>query len=139
MIMITHDLSVVSEMADDVIIMYAGKIVEKAKSRDLFTNPLHPYTEGLLNCIPKIDDEDKEELEVIIGSVPRPEDMPVGCRFTDRCPYAQQICKDHQPPMVEHGPQMVSCWKYTDEWDPEKEGDYVKSDASREVAAARNA
>jgi oligopeptide/dipeptide ABC transporter ATP-binding protein len=139
MIMITHDLSVVSEMADDVIIMYAGKIVEKAKSRDLFKNPLHPYTEGLLNCIPKIEDEDREELEVIIGSVPTPENMPLGCRFTDRCPYAQKMCKDHEPPLVEHEEQMVSCWKYTNQWIPEKEGDYANSDSSREIAATRNA
>jgi oligopeptide/dipeptide ABC transporter ATP-binding protein len=138
-IMITHDLSVVSEMADDVIIMYAGKIVEKAKSRDLFRQPLHPYTEGLLNCIPKIDDEDKEELDVIIGSVPSPENMPSGCRFIDRCPYAQQKCKNIEPPMVEHENRMVSCWKYTDEWDSEKEGDYVNADASREIAATSNA
>lgn len=135
-VMITHDLSVVSEMADDVVVMYAGKIVEYGNSRELFKHPLHPYTEGLLNCIPKIDDNDREELEVIIGSVPRPDNMPIGCRFFDRCPYARSMCKDNEPPLVVKGLQKVSCWKFTDRWDMGKEWGDVDRDTAEGIAAS---
>lgn len=137
-VMITHDLSVVSEMADDVVVMYAGKIVEYGNSRELFKNPLHPYTEGLLNCIPKLEDtDDREELDVIVGSVPSPDNMPAGCRFFDRCQYARSLCKHHAPPIVEEGQQQVSCWKYTNEWDNGEEWGNVDRDASKEFAASK--
>lgn len=136
-VLITHDLSVVSEMADDVVVMYAGKIVEYGNSRELFNQPLHPYTEGLLNCIPTIDDDDREELEVIIGSVPSPDNMPVGCRFFDRCPYARSMCKDNEPPLVEKGTQKVSCWKFTDQWDMGKEWEDVDRNIKAEIATSK--
>lgn len=128
-IMITHDLAVVSETADDVLVMYAGKGVEHASRKALFSNPLHPYTQGLLDCIPDVDgDENIEELYVIKGTVPTPEQMPKGCRFADRCPFAQKICVDQAPPHVQYNDeQSVSCWKYTEEWKTEEEGQFVGS------------
>ncbi|MDQ0338530.1 peptide/nickel transport system ATP-binding protein/oligopeptide transport system ATP-binding protein [Caldalkalibacillus uzonensis] len=126
--MITHDLGVVAEMADDVLVMYAGKAVEYAARKDLFTRPLHPYTQGLLNCIPKLEDEEKREyLHIIKGSVPSPDQMPPGCRFVDRCPFAQQMCLEVAPPLVQMDDQQVACWKYTQDWDPKKEGEYVNA------------
>jgi len=108
--LITHDLGVVAEMAQRVIVMYAGKIVEQADVRSLFQNPLHPYTEGLLRSIPSINKE-KERLYVIEGMVPNPVRMPAGCRFNPRCPYAMDICREQEPSLVEVGGRLVSCWR----------------------------
>jgi oligopeptide/dipeptide ABC transporter ATP-binding protein len=138
-IMITHDLAVVSEMADRVLVMYAGKAVEYGSRRAIFDNPLHPYTDGLMKCIPDVDDEEeREELFVIKGSVPAPDAMPSGCRFGDRCPYAQGMCLENNPPLVtidDH--HSVSCWKYTDEWNKEKEGELYESSIG-EIAAGKS-
>jgi oligopeptide/dipeptide ABC transporter ATP-binding protein len=137
-IMITHDLAVVAEMADDVLVMYAGKAVEYASREALFSTPLHPYTQGLLQCIPDVDEEDKEELYVIKGTVPSPDNMPKGCRFVDRCPFAQEMCKHEVPPLVRYNTdQSVSCWKYTDQWDEKREGE-VFGAGNKEVAAAKS-
>ena len=95
-LLITHDLGVVAEMCDRVAVMYAGKIVEMAPVEALFDNPLHPYTEGLLKSIPRIEDV-VEELHNIEGTVPNPLDLPPGCAFADRCPYAQDICRSEEP------------------------------------------
>lgn len=135
-IMITHDLAVVSEMADTVLVMYAGKAVEYGSRDSIFKNPLHPYTQGLMKCIPDVDaDEDVEELFVIKGSVPSPEAMPAGCRFADRCPFAQEVCRTHSPDLVQADPQhTVSCWKYTDQW---KEGE-TNGAAIREIAVSKS-
>jgi len=138
-IMITHDLAIVSEMADTVLVMYAGKAVEYGSRKAVFKNPLHPYTQGLMKCLPDVDaEEDVEELFVIKGSVPSPDAMPAGCRFVDRCPYAQEICKTHAPSInnidEEHS---VSCWKYTDKWIKEKEGELYES-SIREIAATKS-
>jgi oligopeptide/dipeptide ABC transporter ATP-binding protein len=135
-IMITHDLAVVSEMADTVLVMYAGKAVEYGSRDSIFKNPLHPYTQGLMKCIPDVDaDEDVEELFVIKGSVPSPEAMPAGCRFVDRCPFAQEICRTHSPDLEQADPQhTVSCWKYTDQW---KEGE-TNGAAIREIAVSKS-
>lgn len=135
-IMITHDLAVVSEMADTVLVMYAGKAVEYGSRDSIFKNPLHPYTQGLMKCIPDVDaDEDVEELFVIKGSVPSPESMPAGCRFADRCPFAQEICRTHSPDLEQADPQhTVSCWKYTDQW---KEGE-TNGAAIREIAVSKS-
>jgi oligopeptide/dipeptide ABC transporter ATP-binding protein len=137
-IMITHDLAVVSEMADTVLVMYAGKAVEYGSKASVFSNPLHPYTQGLMKCIPDVDaEEDVEELFVIKGSVPSPDAMPAGCRFVDRCPFAQEMCRHHAPEIAtvneEHS---VSCWKYTDKWNSNKEGDIY--DFISESAAAKS-
>jgi oligopeptide/dipeptide ABC transporter ATP-binding protein len=137
-IMITHDLAVVSEMADTVLVMYAGKAVEYGSRNAVFNKPLHPYTQGLMKCIPDVDaEEEVEELFVIKGSVPSPDEMPKGCRFVDRCPFAQEICRNHAPEVTTMEEQhAVSCWKYTDKWD-EKEGELNES-SIREIAATKS-
>lgn len=122
-LLITHDMGVISEMADNVIVMYAGKIVEYTGVEDLFKNPLHPYTVGLMNSIPDIDEEDEDkELEVIPGSVPMLYELPEGCFFSPRCKYAKDICRHQCPGMKDCGNEhLVRCWKYDEKW--EKEGE----------------
>lgn len=112
--LITHDLGVVAELAERVVVMYAGKIVEKADVKLLFGNPLHPYTVGLLGSIPKLT-EQQDRLQVIEGVVPHPAFMPKGCRFHPRCKEAREICKVEEPELLEHSPgHLVACWKYTE-------------------------
>ena len=116
--LITHDMGVVSEMADWVLVMYAGHRVEYAQSAELFTNPLHPYAQGLIASIPSFDEHTKE-LYAIPGSVPMLSHMPSGCPFHPRCPFAKDICKNRRPGLTAVGEDnchTVSCWKYTDEW-----------------------
>ena len=91
-ILITHDLGVVAEMADDVAVMYAGQIVERAPVRDLFARPEHPYTVGLLGSIPRLD-EKRERLPSIEGRVPDMTRPPEGCRFAARCPFVEPACR----------------------------------------------
>ena len=111
-IMITHDLGVVAEVCDNVLVMYAGKVVEKANVIELFQHPKHPYTKGLLDAIPKLD-EKKERLGSIQGTVPSPDSMPVGCRFYDRCDYAMEKCKLESPPtFVIKENHSTACWLY---------------------------
>lgn len=110
--MITHDLGVVAEVADEVMIMYAGKVVEHGPVQAVFSNPLHPYTEGLMNSIPDIT-LDLEALETIEGLVPSIYAMPEGCRFHPRCKYAMDICKDTQPGLVSHEDRKVRCFRYS--------------------------
>jgi oligopeptide/dipeptide ABC transporter ATP-binding protein len=108
--LITHDLGVVAEMCDRVAVMYAGKLVETAEVEALFDNPLHPYSEGLLACIPRIEDE-VEELYVIEGSVPSPVNQPPGCSFAARCPYAFDRCRAEEPPLTEVAPgRSAACF-----------------------------
>lgn len=102
-ILITHDLGIVAEMCDKVAIMYAGRVVEYADTAALYAKPCHPYTEGLFNSIPDLDD-DQEELKVIHGLMPDPTDLPSGCCFHPRCPYAQPSCASSEPAMVEVAP-----------------------------------
>lgn len=109
-ILITHDLGVVADMADRVIVMYAGEIVEIAQVDLLFASPLHPYTEGLLNSIPRLDYE-TDHLEVIKGSVPSPNEVPKGCKFHTRCPYAIEKCINTRPILQEiTGGHQSACW-----------------------------
>jgi oligopeptide/dipeptide ABC transporter ATP-binding protein len=110
MLLITHDLGVVAEQADDVAIMYAGKIVERAVPRVIFSRPLHPYTLGLLKSIPGYNGI-KTKLEAIPGIVPSPLNLPVGCRFSDRCTRVEDGCKEAEPELreVEKG-HWVSCY-----------------------------
>ena len=103
LVMITHDLGIVAEMCDKVAIMYAGKVVEYAPTEALFRRPYHPYTEGLFNSIPDLDSE-QEELKVIQGLMPDPMNLPQGCTFHPRCPYAEEQCSREVPPMVEIEP-----------------------------------
>jgi peptide/nickel transport system ATP-binding protein len=102
-ILITHDLGVVAEMADDVAVMYAGQIVERAPVRDLFARPEHPYTVGLLGSIPRLD-EKRERLPSIEGRVPDMTRPPAGCRFAARCPFVEPACRDAEPALVEVAP-----------------------------------
>jgi len=94
--MITHDLGVIAETADRVCVMYAGQIAEAAGCRDLFDHPRHPYTLGLLGCIPSLETK-SDRLDPIKGTVPDPLDYPSGCRFHPRCPYAEQLCAEKMP------------------------------------------
>ena len=116
--LITHDMGVVSEMADWVLVMYAGHKVEYTVSAELFTNPKHPYTKGLIDSIPSLDD-DKETLFAIPGNVPMLSEMPKGCPFHPRCPYAKDICREAAPdllPVDGDENHRCACWKYTDKW-----------------------
>lgn len=99
LLLITHDLSVVAHTADTVYVMYSGKIVEKAKVEDLFREPHHPYTEGLLGSIPRLSDTTKHFVQ-IPDSVPHPMFKPTGCYFHPRCKYATEVCKEKMPPLV---------------------------------------
>lgn len=90
---ITHDLGVIAELCDDVVVMYAGRVVETASVKDLFDHPKHPYTQGLLNSIPKLNQPSKSRLNTIEGQVPTLFDMPAGCRFANRCQYKQADCE----------------------------------------------
>jgi peptide/nickel transport system ATP-binding protein len=109
-ILITHDLSVVAEIAQDVAVMYAGRIVEKAPVDVLFERPEHPYTVGLLGSIPKLHLEQRR-LAAIEGQVPDPLASTRGCRFAPRCPFATGRCREEEPPLAEVGPHHLSaCW-----------------------------
>lgn len=114
-ILITHDLGVVAEMVDTVAVMYAGSIVEKGPVRDIFYNPRHPYTQGLLKAIPTMKDV-KGDLETIEGNVPSIYKLPSGCAFNNRCKYKKSICTQEVPPMTVFGEQWIKCWKCTDRW-----------------------
>jgi len=103
-VMITHDLGVVAEMADEVAVMYAGRIVERAGTTAIFDDPQHPYTIGLLGSMPNID-EDQERLLAIEGAVPSPAALPSGCRFHPRCVFAAAACTGHDPALREVGPR----------------------------------
>ncbi len=110
-LLITHDLGVVAEMADDVAVMYAGQIVESAAVKTLFDDPQHPYTIGLLGSIPRIE-ETRERLATIEGTVPNPAQFPPGCRFAPRCPFATAQCRAEMPPMRQMGPgHFAACWR----------------------------
>ncbi len=114
-IFITHDLGVVAEVCDNVAVMYAGQIVEQREVSALFEAPLHPYTQGLMNSLPKIYEE-TDELQTIEGTVPSPYEYPSGCRFMDRCPHARNICKQQAPELLDVGDAKVRCFMYTDQW-----------------------
>ena len=110
-IFITHDLGVVADIADYVNVMYAGKVVERANAHDIFTNPLHPYTRGLIKAIPSAHKK-KDELYTIRGSVPNPIDLPECCNFCDRCDEKMKICEEKLPEEVDIDGHKVSCFLY---------------------------
>jgi peptide/nickel transport system ATP-binding protein len=99
MLLITHDLGVVAEMADEVIVMYAGRVVERAPVDRLFAAPQHPYTIGLMGSVPRLDD-DGGRLAAIEGQVPSPLAPPAGCRFHPRCPFVEPACREAEPPLA---------------------------------------
>ena len=110
--LITHDLGVVAQMSDHVLVMYSGKVVESAPVKELYENPKHPYTDGLLKSIPGLDEE-KERLHSIEGVVPNPYELPEGCYFAPRCDKAMDICKKKRPGITElGGNHIVSCFLY---------------------------
>ncbi len=110
-LMITHNLGLVAENCQTVAVMYAGKVVEKAPVRTLFKNPRHPYTQGLLRAVPRLDHPPKQPLPTIPGMVPNPLRLPTGCRFRSRCLFAIDKCAAEQPPLAELGGGHVSaCW-----------------------------
>ncbi len=111
LLLITHDLGVVAEQTDEVAIMYAGKIVERARAKAIFDRPLHPYTVGLLNSLPGMGGKKKKRLDAIPGIVPSPLELPSGCHFRDRCPKAAGICAEGEPELVEkEKDHWVSCY-----------------------------
>jgi peptide/nickel transport system ATP-binding protein len=114
-LLITHDLGVVAETSDEVVVMYAGRVVERAITADLFGSPRHHYTAGLLRSVPSYHPRgeevatEKRRLQEIKGMVPSLTELPVGCKFVDRCPAAQQKCRDVEPELVALGSTLVRC------------------------------
>ncbi|MBM7587126.1 peptide/nickel transport system ATP-binding protein [Bacillus pakistanensis] len=114
-LLITHDLGVVAEMCDRVVVMYAGRVVEEASVIDLFEDPKHPYTKGLIGSVPKIG-EKREKLDSISGNVPDPSNMPMGCKFAPRCKEAMPICFEEEPDTVSfENNRSCSCWLFHEE------------------------
>jgi oligopeptide/dipeptide ABC transporter ATP-binding protein len=110
-ILITHNLGVVAEAADDVAVMYAGRIVESGPVEAVFADAQHPYTLGLIASLPRLD-EDVEQLQTIPGTVPHPAQWPAGCRFSPRCALATETCRTQAPPLVEIAARhQVACWQ----------------------------
>jgi len=112
-IFITHDLGVIAEICEDVVVMYAGKVAESAPAIELFKDAAHPYSKGLLDSIPRLETPRKTKLKIIEGIVPSLYDLPSGCRFRTRCPYVMQICGIEPPPLIEVGEgHFASCFLY---------------------------
>lgn len=112
-LLITHDLGVVAETAEHVVVMYAGRVVEEAPVRDLFHQPLHPYTQGLLRSIPSMVSDEKRRLEAIPGVVPSLLALPPGCKFHDRCRFVMDCCFTEEPTLTAWKPgHQVRCWLY---------------------------
>ena len=115
LILITHNLGVIAETAQNVMVMYAGRVVESTDVRSVFANPKHPYTQGLLNSIPRVDRDEaqRERLEAIPGLVPSLLDISEGCKFFERCKYAFHQCSEKEPLLIEIDPgHFVRCWLY---------------------------
>jgi oligopeptide/dipeptide ABC transporter ATP-binding protein len=111
-LLITHDLGVIAEMAEEVAVMYAGKIVERAEAVTLFKQPKHPYTQGLLASIPTLETPKEQRLNVIAGTVPNLLRLPRGCRFAPRCPHAMPKCREASPALTRNENSEVACWLY---------------------------
>jgi oligopeptide/dipeptide ABC transporter ATP-binding protein len=111
MILVTHDLGLIAERAQDVAVMYAGRIVEQSGTKELFSNPVHPYTRGLMASVPKAGEEGGKRLRTIAGTVPRLHDLPSGCKFAPRCDIKTTRCET-EPELVEVRPgHLVRCWE----------------------------
>ena len=113
-VLITHDVATSSELADDVLVMYAGHMMEHSTAEDFFTEPLHPYAKMLMAAVPKLRGD--EELQFIPGKPPSLLNPPTGCRFADRCPFAMEKCQQ-EPPTFQLGDRLVKCWLYEKEAD----------------------
>lgn len=119
--LITHDMGVVSEMADWVLVMYAGRQVEYTRCAELFQKPAHPYTQGLIDSIPTMEDQG-DKLYAIPGNVPMLDELPQGCLFNPRCPYAKDVCRKQVPewlPVDGNPDHRVACWQYAPTWKEE--------------------
>jgi len=115
-LMITHNIALVANIADRLAVMYAGRMAEIGPIEQLFANPLHPYTQGLLACVPSIEIKDNENLYKMPGEPPNLTHPPSGCRFHPRCPYVMPVCKELDPKLVEGVPdQFVNCWLYQEQ------------------------
>jgi peptide/nickel transport system ATP-binding protein len=109
---ITHDMGVVAQIADEVAVMYAGQIVERASAADVFASPLHPYTRGLIGSMPSLESKPKSRLPSIQGQVPSPANYPATCRFAERCAHADSGCRAAAPELKEYSPgRLVRCFK----------------------------
>src|SRR5438045_5785372 len=129
-ILITHDLGVIAEMADNVVVMYAGKVVEESPVNDLFEAPKHPYTQGLLASIPVLG-EVREKLAVIPVSVPSLRNLPPGCRFAGRCPFVMDICRGEEPGLLRISENRIArCWLYDEKAMAQHDGPKGKATAS---------
>nr|WP_295279215.1 ABC transporter ATP-binding protein [uncultured Blautia sp.] len=110
LILVTHDLGVVAQMADYVAVMYGGRVVELAPVKELYSNPIHPYTKGLIDCVVKMDSE-KGSLKTIEGMVPGLAERHKGCVFANRCPLATEKCREKEPVWTENGSHGAACWE----------------------------
>jgi peptide/nickel transport system ATP-binding protein len=112
-VLITHDLGVIAQVCDEVVVMYAGRVAEQGPVQEIFRRPAHPYTRGLLASIPRLTTVRKSRLPTIEGAVPGLNEMPVGCRYQNRCPYAEPRCGTAPPPLesVSEG-HAVSCIRW---------------------------
>jgi oligopeptide/dipeptide ABC transporter ATP-binding protein len=120
-LLIGHDLGVISELSDKIAVMYAGKVVEHADLADLFQKTMHPYTQALLKCIPKLD-EDMEKFHIIPGTVPDLINPPTGCRYYPRCEHAMKICSEREPLLTEvNKTHAVACHLYDSDSDPNRQ------------------
>ena len=111
-ILITHDIGVAAQMADKIVVMYAGKVMEEGSVYEIFDKPKHPYTIGLLSSIPTIDGDRKERLKSINGTIPSLMEMPQGCRFNPRCNYASERCISDEPPLESISLRKIACWNH---------------------------
>lgn len=138
-LLITHDLGVVSETADRVVVMYCGQVVEEAEVRTLFDHPMHPYTLGLLKSIPRLEDDDSKRLYMIKGMVPNPLEMPPGCHFSDRCDSCMDICREKIPDLVDLDGHKVRCFLYENAEGEAKSGTAIAEAEAEAIADAEAA
>jgi oligopeptide transport system ATP-binding protein len=113
-VIITHDLAVVADIADRIIVMYAGQMVECGSARDVFYRPQHPYTQGLLRSIPRLDRVNDTVLQAIPGNPPNPVDVPAGCRFRNRCDFAEDACRENPPLRTDGAGRASRCIREMD-------------------------
>jgi peptide/nickel transport system ATP-binding protein/oligopeptide transport system ATP-binding protein len=109
MLFVAHNMSVVRHVCDRVAVMYLGRIVETAPSDQLFSDPRHPYTQALLRAVPRLTPGHATVRDAVVGDPPSPVNLPPGCRFNPRCPRAQQICRELDPPLEYHGAHAAAC------------------------------
>jgi peptide/nickel transport system ATP-binding protein len=114
MLFISHDLGVIAQLCDYILIMYLGKIIEKGTPKDIFANPLHPYTKALISSIPMPDPTQKKEIQPLKGDIPSPMNLPSGCRFHPRCPNAMPRCSQKEPLLQINDTSEVACFLYSE-------------------------